>query len=264
MATFRTTGEVKTLPTRNTWGQKQYRVAVDAIFAASINAEWKAAHEATPKACLNTTAPAWYNEELKIWTVTASTGQAGMYPAGVTYGKLCNVSFRIGKDKYFQIIASAVAEIAEENAIIAVERMESIREAVQEREFDEQITGINSKLSEMAKLAAKLGIPLGDLMSADKAIEDEKARAAAAKKALTQKGSSLRSSSGASRKADNTKAAPETDLPVVTLSAKTITKWESLGEDELQSAMETYAETVDVDLADVQAAWELATADAGN
>ena len=261
MAKFRTTGEVKTLPTRNQWGGKQFRIAVDADFAKRINAEWDTAVKATPKACLNTTPPAWYDEDRKVWTVTAGTGQAGMYPAGVSYGKTCRVSFRIGADKYTQIICSATEEVAEKNAIIAVEKMEAVREAIEERSFDEQITGINAKLTEMAKLAAKLGIPLGDLMSADKAIEDEKVRIATAKKAFTKKGSTLRSSSVTKTKTADTKATPETDLPVVTLSAKTITKWESLGEDELQSAMETYAETVDVALADVQAAWDLATAD---
>lgn len=260
MAVFRTTGEVKTLPTRNTWGQKQYRIAVDAEFAKSINAEWKTAHEATPKLCLNTTAPAWYNEELKIWTVTAGTGQAGMYPAGVTYGKLCNVSFRIGKDKYTQIICSAVDEIAEKNAVIAVEKMEAVREAIEERAFDEQITGINAKLKSMATLAGELGIPLGDLMSADKAIEDEKVRIATAKKALTKKGSTLRKTTTTSS-TTTTSAKPETDVPVVTLTAKTITKWESLDDAQLGDAMVEYCEMVGVELADVQAAWELATAE---
>lgn len=260
MAIFRTTGEVKTLPTRNQWGNKQFRIAVDAKFAEQINAEWDTAVKATPKLCLNTTAPAWYNEETKIWTVTAGTGQAGMYPAGVSYNKPCNVSFRIGKDKYTQIICSAVAEIAEQNAVIAVEKMEAVREAVQEREFDEQITGINSKLTEMAKLAAKLGIPLGDLMSADKAIEEEKERIAIAKKALTKKGSTLRKTTTTSS-TTTTSAKPETDVPVVTLTAKTITKWESLDDAQLGDAMVEYCEMVGVELADVQAAWELATAE---
>ena len=258
MAVFRTTGEVKTLPTRNSWNQKQYRVAVDATFAASINTEWDTAFKATPKACLNTTAPAWYDEDRKVWTVTVGTGQAGMYPQGVTYGKICTISFRIGTNKYYQVIASATDEIAAKNAEIAVEKMEAVREAVQEREFDEQITGISSKLKSMATLAGEKGIPLGDLMAANKIIEDEKERAAAAKKALTKKGSTLsRTTSVVNIKADNAK--PET--PVVVLTAKTITKWEGLSEDELQSAMETYAETVDVDLADVQAAWDTAAAD---
>ena len=259
MATFRTTGEVKTLPTRNSWGQKQFRIAVDADFAKQINAEWDTAAKATPKACLNTTAPAWYDEDRKVWTVTAGTGQAGMYPAGVSYGKTCRVSFRIGKDKYTQIICSATEEVAEQNAAITVERMEAVREAVQEREFDEQITGINSKLSEMAKLAAKLGIPLGDLMSADKAIEDEKTRIAEAKKALTKKGSTLRRASTTTSGTKKEDAKPET--PAVVLTAKTITKWEGLSEDELQSAMEQYAETVDVSVEDVQAAGDVATAE---
>lgn len=258
--TFRTMGEVRTLPTRNSWGQKQYRIAVGADFAKEINAAWEAAFNATPKLCLNKTAPAWFDEERSLWTVTVGTGVAGMYPQGVTYGKPCNVSFRIGKDKYTQIICSAVAEIAEQNAVIAVEKMEAVREAIEERTFEEQITGINSKLSEMAKLAAKLGIPLGDLMSADKAISTEKERVAEEKKATAKRGSALTSKkfvSSEAKKEEGTK----TETPVVILTAKTITKWESLGEDELQEAMETYAETVDVPVEDVQAAWELATAD---
>ena len=261
MATFRTTGEVKTLPTRNTWGQKQFRVAVDAKFAADINAEWEAATKATPKLCLNKTAPAWFDEERNLWTVTVGTGVAGMYPQGVTYGKPCKVSFRIGKDKYTQIIASAVDEVAAANAAIAVERMEAVREAVQEREFDEQITGISAKLKSMAVLAGELGIPLGDLMSADKAIEDEKERIATAKKALTKKGSTLRKAGTSSSNVKKEDAKPETETPTVKLTAKTIAKWEALSEEELATAMETYAETTDVELADVQAAWELATAD---
>lgn len=257
MATFRTTGEVKTLPKRNNWGQLQYRVAVDAKFAAEINAAWEAAVQATPKQCLNTTAPAWYNEELKIWTVTAGTGQAGMYPAGVSYGKACNVSFRIGKDKYTQIICSATEEIAEKNAAIAVEKMEAVREAIEERDFEEKITGINSKLSEMAKLAAKLGIPLGDLMSANKAIEDEKERLATTKKILTKKGSTLRTFVPSGTKTDDAKPEP----PKVILSPKTIEKWGGLSDDELDTAMETYADTTGVELADIEEAWHLATAE---
>ena len=256
MATFRTTGEVKSLPKRNTWGQFQYRVAVDKEFAEAINKVWGAATQATPKQCLNTTAPAWLNEEAGVWTVTVGTGKAGMYPAGVSYGKECKVSFRIGKDKYTQIIASAVDEVAAANAAIAVERMEAVREAVQEREFDEQITGISTKLKSMAVLAGELGIPLGDLMSADKIISAEKERIAEAKKATAKKGSGLRTitSSGEKTKVEDTKTA-------VKLTPKTIAKWEALSEEELATAMETYAETTDVELADVQAAWELATAD---
>jgi len=51
------------------------------------------------------------------------------------------------------------------------------------------------------------------------------------------------------------------ETPVVVLTAKTITKWENLSEDELQTAMETYAETTDVSVEDVQAAYDIATAD---
>lgn len=245
MATFRTTGEVKSLPKRNTWGQFQYRVAVDKEFAEAINKVWGAATQATPKQCLNTTAPAWLNEEAGVWTVTVGTGKAGMYPAGVSYGKECKISFRIGKDKYTQIIASAVDEVAAALAAIAVERMEAVREAVQEREFDEQITGISAKLKSMAVLAGELSVPLGDLMAADKIIKEEKERE---KKALSKKGSSLRSA-GTKTKTD------------VVLSEKIIAKWVELDEAGLQEAMETYAEITDVDLTDVIEAWDLATAE---
>lgn len=209
MATFRTTGEVKSLPKRNTWGQLQYRVAVDAKFAAEINAAWEAAVQATPKACLNTTAPAWLNEETGVWTVTVGTGKAGMYPAGVSYGKPCNVSFRIGADKYTQVIASATEEIAEKNAVVAVEKMEAVREAISEREFEEKITGIDSKLRAMAALASELGIPLGDLMKAEQVINAEKDRASTAKKAVAKKNSSLRSSAGTKTKTEEN-AKPDT------------------------------------------------------
>lgn len=257
MKTKRTKGEVKSLPRRNNWGQLQYRVAVDAKFAAEINAEWVAATQATPKLCLNTTAPAWYNDETGVWTVTVQTGKAGMYPAGVSYGKPCNVSFRIA-DKYTQVIASATEEIAEKNAAIAVEKMEAVREAISEREFDEKITGINAKLREMAKLASELGIPLGDLMSANKAIEDEKDRAATAKKTLTKKGSSLRTFVPSGTKTDDAKPEP----PKVILNPKTIEKWGGLSDDELDTAMKTYADTTGVELADIVEAWELALATA--
>jgi hypothetical protein len=192
-----------------------------------------------------------------MWTVTVGTGQAGMYPAGVSYGKECKVSFRIGKDKYTQIIASAVDEVAAANAVIAVERMEAVREAIQEREFDEQITGINAKLRTMAVLAGELSVPLGDLMAADKIIKDEKEREAAAKKALSKKGSSLRSSAETKTKTEEN-AKPET---IVVLTEKTIAKWEELDEAGLKEAMETYAEITGVDLTDVVEAWELATAE---
>lgn len=259
--TIRTTGEVRTLPTRNAWNQKQYRVAVDADFAKEINAAWEAAFNASPKMCLNKTAPAWFDEERNLWTVTVGTGVQGMYPQGVAYGKPCKVSFRIGADKYTQVIASAMDEIAEKNAIIAVEKMDALREALESREFDEKLTGIDAKLKAMAMLAGELGIPLGDLMSADKAIEDEKERIATAKKALTKKGSTLRKAGTSSSNVKKEDAKPETETPTVTLTAKTITKWEALDEAELQEAMETYAEMVGVELDDVQAAWELATAD---
>ena len=259
--TIRTLGEVKTLPTRNTWGQKQYRVAVDEVFAKEINAAWEAAFNATPKMCLNKTAPAWFDEDRKTWTVTVGTGVAGMYPQGVTHNKPCKVSFRIGTDKYVQIIASATDEIAEANALVAVEKMETLREALEAREYDEKLTGINAKLKSMAVLAGELGIPLGDLMSADKAITDEKERIAEAKKALTKKGSTLRKAGTSSSNVKKEDAKPETETPTVKLTAKTIAKWEALSEEELATAMETYAETTDVELADVQAAWELATAD---
>lgn len=257
MKTKRTTGEVKSLPKRNTWGQLQFRVAVDAKFAAEINAEWEAAVQATPKACLNTTAPAWLNEETGVWTVTVGTGKAGMYPAGVSYGKPCNVSFRIGADKYTQIIASATEEVAAANAVVAVERMEAVREAIAEREFEEQVTGINSKLSEMAKLAGKSGIPLGDLMSADKLISDEKERLATTKKVLTKKGSTLRTFVPSGTETDDAKPEP----PKVILSPKTIEKWGGLSDDELDTAMKTYADTTGVELADIEEAWQLATAE---
>ena len=254
--TIRTLGEVKTLPTRNTWGQKQYRVAVDEVFAKEINAAWEAAFNATPKMCLNKTAPAWFDEDRKTWTVTVGTGVAGMYPQGVTHNKPCKVSFRIGTDKYVQIIASATDEIAEANALVAVEKMETLREALEAREYDEKLTGINAKLKSMAVLAGELGIPLGDLMSADKIISAEKERIAEAKKATAKKGSGLRTitSSGEKTKVEDTKTA-------VKLTPKTIAKWEDLSEDELQTAMETYAETTDVTIEEVQAAYELATAD---
>lgn len=252
MKTKRTKGEVKSLPRRNNWGQFQYRVAVDKEFAAEINAEWVAATQATPKLCLNTTAPAWYNDETGVWTVTVQTGKAGMYPAGVSYGKPCNVSFRIA-DKYTQVIASAIEEVAEQNAIIAVEKMETLREAIEEREFNEKITGINAKLKAMAVLAAELGIPLGDLMSANKAIEDEKDRASTAKKAVAKKSSSMRSSAVAKENAK-----PGT---VVTLTTKIIEKWEGLSDDELQEAQKDYAEITGADLADIVEAWHLATAE---
>lgn len=257
--TIRTLGEVRTLPTRNSWGQKQYRVAVDEVFAKEINAAWEAAFNATPKLCLNKTAPAWFDEDRNLWTITVGTGVQGMYPQGVAYGRSCRVSFRIGTDKYTQIIASATDEIAEKNAIIAVEKMEVLRETLEAREFDEKLTGINAKLKSMAVLAGELGIPLGDLMSADKAITDENNRIAEAKKATAKKGSTLRTitPSGVKTKVEDAKA----ETPVVVLTAKTITKWESLSEDELTQAMEAYAEMTNVELADVQAAYELATAD---
>lgn len=253
MKTKRTKGEVKSLPRRNNWGQLQYRVAVDAKFAAEINAEWVAATQATPKLCLNTTAPAWYNEETGVWTVTVGTGKAGMYPAGVSYGKPCNVSFRIA-DKYTQVIASAIEEVAEQNAIIAVEKMETLREAIEEREFNEKVSGINAKLREMAKLASELGVSLPDLMAADKILTDEKDRA---KKTLTKKGSTLRTFVPSGTKTDDAKPEP----PKVILNPKTIEKWGGLSDDELDTAMKTYADTAGVELADIVEAWELATAE---
>ena len=253
MKTKRTKGEVKSLPRRNNWGQLQYRVAVDAKFAAEINAEWVAATQATPKLCLNTTAPAWYNDETGVWTVTVQTGKAGMYPAGVSYGKPCNVSFRIA-DKYTQVIASAIEEVAEQNAIIAVEKMETLREAIEEREFNEKVSGINAKLREMAKLASELGVSLPDLMAADKILTDEKDRA---KKTLTKKGSTLRTFVPSGTKTDDAKPEP----PKVILNPKTIEKWGGLSDDELDTAMKTYADTAGVELADIVEAWELATAE---
>ena len=253
MKTKRTTGEVKSLPKRNTWGQLQYRVAVDAKFAAEINAEWEAAVQATPKACLNTTAPAWLNEETGVWTVTVGTGKAGMYPAGVSYGKVCNVSFRIGADKYTQIIASATEEVAAANAVVAVEKMEAVREALESREFTEKVSGVNAKLREMAKLASELVIPLGDLMKAEQVINAEKDRASTAKKAVAKKSSSMRSSAVAKENAK-----PGT---VVTLTTKIIEKWEGLSDDELQEAQKDYAEITGADLADIVEAWHLATAE---
>lgn len=254
MKTKRTKGEVKSLPRRNNWGQLQYRVAVDAKFAAEINAEWVAATQATPKLCLNTTAPAWYNDETGVWTVTVQTGKAGMYPAGVSYGKPCNVSFRIA-DKYTQVIASAIEEVAEQNAIIAVEKMETLREAIEEREFNEKVSGINAKLREMAKLASELGVSLPDLMAADKILTDEKDRA---KKTLTKKGSTLRTFVPSGTKTDDAKPEP----PKVILNPKTIEKWGGLSDDELDTAMKTYADTAGVELADIVEAWELALATA--
>ena len=252
--TIRTLGEVKTPPTRNSWGQKQFRVQVDEGFAKEINAVWEAAFNAVPKQCLNTTAPAWFDEDRNLWTVTVGTGVAGMYPAGVTLNKPCKVSFRIGTNKYTQVIASATEEVAKQNAVVAVEKMEVLREAIENREFEEKLTGIDAKLKAMAVLAGELGIPLGDLMNADKAISAEKERIAEAKKATAKKGSGLRTSSGEKTKVEDTKTA-------VKLTPKTIAKWEDLSEDELQTAMETYAETTDVTIEEVQAAYELATAD---
>ena len=258
--TFRTMGEVRTLPTRNAWGQKQYRIAVGADFAKEINAAWEAAFNATPKLCLNKTAPAWFDEDRNLWTVTVGTGVQGMYPAGVTHNKPCKVSFRIGTDKYVQVIASATDEIAEANALVAVEKMEVLREALEAREFDEKLTGIDAKLKSMAVLAGELGIPLGDLMSADKAISTEKERVAEAKKATAKKGSTLRTTTSVVTKT-KVEDKSETDIPTVKLTSKTIAKWENLSEEDLQTAMEAYAEMTGVELADVQAAWELATAD---
>ena len=256
--TFRTMGEVRTLPTRNAWGQKQYRIAVGADFAKEINAAWEAAFNATPKLCLNKTAPAWFDEERNLWTVTVGTGVAGMYPQGVTHNKPCKVSFRIGTDKYTQVIASAMDEIAEKNAAIAVEKMDTLREALEAREFDEKLTGINAKLKSMATLASDSGIPLGDLMSADKIISAEKERIAEAKKATAKKGSTLRTNtpSGVKTKGEN-----KSETPAVKLTVKTITKWAALSEDELQEAMKQYAETVDVTIEDVQVAYDIAVAD---
>jgi hypothetical protein len=258
--TIRTLGEVKSLPTRNAWGQKQYRVAVDEVFAKEINAAWEAAFNATPKMCLNKTAPAWFDEDRKTWTVTVGTGVAGMYPQGVSHNKPCKVSFRIDAGKYTQIVASAMDEIAEANALVAVEKMEVLREALEAREFDEKLTGINAKLKSMAVLAGELGIPLGDLMSADKIISAEKERIAEAKKATAKKGSTLRTTTSVVTKT-KVEDKSETDIPTVKLTSKTIAKWENLSEEDLQTAMEAYAEMTDVELADVQAAWELATAD---
>ena len=256
--TIRTLGEVKTLPTRNTWGQKQYRVAVDEVFAKEINAAWEAAFNASPKLCLNKTAPAWFDEERNLWTVTVGTGVQGMYPQGVTHNKPCKVSFRIGTDKYVQIIASATDEIAEANALVAVEKMDTLREALEAREYDEKLTGINAKLKSMAVLAGELGIPLGDLMSADKIISAEKERIAEAKKATAKKGSGLRTITPSGVK---TKVEDKPETPVVSLTQKTIAKWEGLSDEERKLAMETYAETTDVTIEEVQAAYELATAD---
>lgn len=259
--TKRTTGKPVSLPARNSYGQLQYRVVVPETFAKEINAEWETAFNAVPKQCLNKTAPAWFDEDRKTWTVTVAAGQLGLYPQGVKKNEDCNVSFRIGTDKYTKCIASATDDIAEKNAAIQSEKMETIREAIEERSFDEKVTGINAKLKSMAMLAGELGIPLGDLMSADKAIEDEKTRIAEAKKALTKKGSTLRRAGTSSSNVKKEDAKPETETPTVTLTAKTITKWEALDEAKLQEAMETYAETVGCDVEDVQAAWELATAD---
>jgi len=262
--TKRTTGRPVSLPARNNYGQLQYRVVVPETFAKEINAEWQAAYEATPKQCLNKTAPAWFDEDRKTWTVTVQAGQAGLYPNGVKKNQDCNLSFRIGTDKYTKCIASATDEIAAKNAAVAEEKMNAIREALESRDFTEKVSGVNAKLRTMSELASETGIPLSDLMSADKIISDEKEKTAEVKRAATKKGSTLRTfvSSGTKTKTDdNAKPKTETDVPVVTLTAKTITKWVSLGEDELQEAMETYAETVDVPVEDVQAAWELATAD---
>ena len=258
--TKRTTGKPVSLPARNSYGQLQYRVVVPETFAKEINAEWETAFNAVPKQCLNKTAPAWFDEDRKTWTVTVAAGQTGLYPLGVKKDQDCNVSFRIGADKYTKCIASATDDVASKNAQIAEEKMTAIREALESREFTEKVSGVNAKLRSMSELASETGIPLSDLMAADKIISDEKEKVAAAKRSATKKGSTLRTfvSSGVKTKVEDK---PETETPTVTLTAKTITKWEALDEAKLQEAMETYAETVDVPVEDVQAAWELATAD---
>lgn len=258
--TKRTTGRPVSLPANNNWGQKQFRVQVGETFAKEINAEWEAAVNATPKECLNKTAPAYYDEERKTWTVTVQAGQAGLYPLGVKKDQDCNVSFRIGADKYTKCIVSATDDVAEANAKIAEEKMSAIREALESREFTEKVTGVAAKLRSMSELASETGIPLSDLMSADKTISDEKERAAAAKKVAAKKGSTLRSFTPSGGKVATDKPAAEND-PAVKLTAKTIAKWEALDENELFFAMEQYAETVGVELADVESAYDIATAD---
>ena len=254
--TKRTTGRPVSLPARNSYGQLQYRVFVPETFAKEINAEWEAAFNAVPKQCLNKTAPAWFDEDRKMWTVTVAAGQLGLYPQGVKKNEDCNISFRIGTDKYTKCIASATDDIADKNATIQAEKMDAIREALESREFTEKVSGVNAKLRSMSELASETGIPLSDLMSADKIISDEKEKVAAAKRSATKKGSTLRRTPAVA-KGDDAKSETET----VVLTAKTITKWQGLSDNELRTAMETYADMVGVAVEDVEAAWVLATAE---
>lgn len=253
-------GKPISLPSRNNFGQLDYRVQVSKEFYDAANALYAAAK--ADGACKNKTAPAWHDEERDIYTVTVRASQTGMYPLGVVRNQICRVTVQIGTDGYHKTIASATEEVAEKNAIVAEQKLDAVREALDDRRFTEQTTGIDAKLRAMVELASDSGIHLGDLMSADKIISAEKERVAEAKKATARKGSGLRNitSSGVKTKVED-KPEIETETPAVKLTVKTITKWEALSEDELQEAMKQYAETVDVTIEDVQAAYDIAVAD---
>lgn len=183
-------GKPISLPSRNNFGQLDYRVQVSKEFYDAANALYIAAR--ADGACKNKTAPAWHDEENNRYTVTVRASQTGMYPLGVTRNQICRVTVQIGTDGYHKTIASATEEVAEKNAIVAEQKLDAVREALDDRRFTEQTTGIDAKLRSMVELAAATGIPLGDLTAADKAIVSEKERIAAQKAQAAQKSSTLK------------------------------------------------------------------------
>lgn len=181
-------GKPITLPQRNNFGQLDYRVQVSKEFYDAANSLYAAAK--ADGACKNKTAPAWFDEERNIYTVTVRASQTGMYPLGVTRNENCRVTVQI-KDGFHKTIASATEEVAEANAVVAEQKMQVIREALDDRSFTEKTTGIDAKLRAMVELASATGIPLLDLTAADKAIVAEKERLAAQKAKAAQKSSTL-------------------------------------------------------------------------
>ena len=183
-------GKPISLPQRNNFGQLDYRVQVSKEFHDAANALYSAAK--ADGACKNKTAPAWHDEENNRYTVTVRASQTGMYPLGVARNQTCRVTVQIGTDGYHKTIASATEEVAEKNAIVAEQKLDAVREALDDRQFTEKTTGIDAKLRSMVELAAATGIPLGDLTAADKAIVAEKERLAAQKAKAAQKSSTLK------------------------------------------------------------------------
>lgn len=183
-------GKPISLPSRNNFGQLDYRVQVSKEFYDAANSLYSAAK--ADGACKNKTAPAWHDEERDIYTVTVRASQTGMYPLGVVRNQTCRVTVQIGTDGWHKTIASATEEVAEKNAIVAEQKLDAVREALDDRRFTEQTTGIDAKLRSMVELASATGIPLGDLTAADKAIVAEKERIAAQKAKSAQKSSTLK------------------------------------------------------------------------